>query len=229
LGASDAGSRWLFTRLTALPDVTGPAGGDLVAHFFDRFATEQFGDAERSAFATYFPRRAGHRVGYQLLDGLAYPWMIPLLARAAPEARVVVIVRDPLARLHAGLAETLDNRRPHVGSYLADAVDRGFYGQQLLHLFASYPQERVHVVQYEQCVATPREEVIRASHFLGLDPTGVPPVIDGPNDRTTLASDPWSEQVRARLRAVYADDVSLLAGLVPALDLSLWPAFSSLE
>ncbi len=41
------------------------------------------------------------------------------------------MVRDPVERLLDGLDRTVDQRPPHVGSYLSDAVERGFYADQL--------------------------------------------------------------------------------------------------
>jgi hypothetical protein len=226
LGAADAGSGWWLSLVTDHPDVAPGRRQGEAAQFFAPFCTESFGPAEIAAFHAWFPRRPGRIIGYRAPDAVAYPWMPPLLALAAPRARIVVLVRDPVERLLAGLDRTADLRPEHPGSYLSDAVDRGFYADQLARLVEVFPPDRVLVLQYERCLAEPERSLARTYEFLGVDPS-VParPIPPPAGDGT--ARDRLDPLTLGRLQAMYAADVDALACRYPDLDLGLWPNFPS--
>jgi hypothetical protein len=226
LGVSDAGSRWWFSLLADHPGVAPSRSLTEVSRYFSQFATAPFGPPEVAQFHAYFPRRPGKLAGHWSPDGLAYPWISPLLAMAAPNSRVVVLVRDPIERLRSGLLHSAERRVDHVGSYLADAVDRGFYGEQLLRLFEFIPKEQVQVVQYERCAGDPVEQVAVAYRFLGLDDSFRPVGLRSPTGGLVAHRDKLDLATEDRLKAMYASDVSLLTDVVPDFDLSLWPNFA---
>ena len=89
------------------------------------------------------------------------PWTPPLLRRAAPEARLLVLLRDPVERFRSG--RTLAENRLTVGSTRARRGQRGFqrgvYADQLLRLWRAFPREQVLVLQFERCVADARAEL----------------------------------------------------------------------
>jgi hypothetical protein len=223
LGAADAGCDWWLSLVADHPDVAPGHRSAEAAQFFAPYCTEPFGPDEIAAFCAWFPRRPGRIVGYWSPDALAYAWVVPLLALAAPGARMVVLVRDPVDRLLDGLARTADRRPEHPGSWLSDAVDRGFYADQLDRLHQVYPPDRVLVLQYERCVADPVGSLTRTYAFLGVDPTyrarplGPPAAADG------SARDRLDPRTLDRLRGMYAADVAALAARCPDVDLDLWP------
>ena len=106
-------------------------------------------------------------------------WTPALLRRAAPEARLLVLLRDPVERFRSGT--TLAENRFTVGSTARAAANaafnRGLYADQLLRLWQAFPREQVLVLQYERCVADPRGELARTYAFIGLAPD-VPRVVD---------------------------------------------------
>ncbi len=145
-------------------------------HYFDRFWR---GDAPQDIAAEYaslFPRRPGQLVGEWTPRYLADFWSIPLLRKAAPDARILVMFRDPVARYRSAVArlqrmaeEQGDRvRMPSIG----DAVWRGFYFQQLRHVFEFFPREQVLVLQFERCVQDPVGQMERTWRFVGADPLG---------------------------------------------------------
>ena len=223
LGAAAAGSRWWLSLIGDHPDVAPGHDSAAAAHFFDPYCTERFGPAEVATFHAWFPRRPGRIVGFWSPDGTAHPWVPPLLARAAPRALVVVLVRDPVERLLDGLDRTADARPAHPGSYLADAVDRGCYADQLAHLFECYPPGQVRVLQYERCVADPVGSLAATFEFLGVDPTYRARPLDPPAAAPRAAGQ-LDPDTLERVRDLYAHDIRALADLVPDLDLSLWPS-----
>lgn len=123
------------------------------------------------------------------------------IARYAPDARVLVMLRDPVAAMHAwhgqmvytanepleDFAEALaaeDARRrggqlPAFGASARcpqllqyRAVMR--YGEQLERLFAHVPRERVHVVLHDDFRGDPEGVLAGVLGFLGVDPSFAP-------------------------------------------------------
>ncbi|HEY4928968.1 MAG TPA: sulfotransferase [Acidimicrobiales bacterium] len=225
LGPAECGARWWMSLIADHPGVAPTHSVDGAAHVFDRYCTEGFGDGEIARFHAFFPRRPGRIVGHWSADGLSYPWIAPLLARAAPGAKIIVLVRDPVAVVMDRLAATAGTRRPSGGADLADAVDRGFFGAQLERLHDLFPAALVQVLQYEQCVSDAPGALARTYEFLGLGgsdrpvlPHPIGHVSGNPGDRLSAAT-------RSRLQALYADDVARLTQLTADVDLARWPNF----
>jgi hypothetical protein len=152
-------------------------------------------------------------------------WTPRLLRRAAPDARLLVLVRDPVERFRSG--RTLAENRFTVGSTARAAANaafgRGLYADQLLRLWRAFPREQVLVLQYERCVADPLAELRRTFAFLGLDPEAAGGIAVGirvnASQGPKAALSAWHQDVLARR---YAPENERLAALVPDLDLALW-------
>ncbi|GAA3567306.1 sulfotransferase [Nonomuraea rosea] len=104
---------------------------------------------------------------------------------AVPDARLIVILRDPVERAHsnwthlwsAGL-EPLDDvvracaEEPHriaAGwAHFWHYVGLGRYGEQLAHLFTLFPREQVLIFRYRDLVDRPAETLDRICGFLGV-------------------------------------------------------------
>jgi hypothetical protein len=154
---------------------------------------------------------------------MAHPWVPALLAQAAPRARLLAVVRDPVERLLDGLDRTVDLRPPHPGSYLSDAVDRGCYASQLTRLLDQFPRDQVTVLQLERCVADPAGALASTYGFLGVDPTYRARPLDPPCT-VPRAGECLDAATLDRLRDLYRDEVRALAALLPDLDLTMWPS-----
>ena len=94
--------------------------------------------------------------------------------RAAPEARLLVLIRDPVERFVSGMAHTPVVPALHLGSVFAEAVTRGQYATALAPWEAELVSGRLLVLQYEACVADPAGQLARTYRFLGLDDDFVP-------------------------------------------------------
>ena len=223
LGGADAGGEWLMARIADHPEVALNRRLVEAAHVFAPYCTAPFGPGEVACFHALFPRRSGQVIGHWSPDGLSYPWVPPLLAQSATRARLVVLVRDPIEQLRAGLDRTVATSRPHVGSNLADAVDRGYYAQQLRWLQRWYPKDQLLVLQYERCVADADEVLAQVFAFLGVDDSYQARSIGPPIEP---ARDQLAPSTRQRLVEMYAADVADLVECLPDLDLALWPNFA---
>ena len=226
VGVQKAGTSWWYDLIIDHPGVSPMDGIPKELHYFSHFAVEPFGRREVDDYRGWFPRRPGTIIGEWTPDYLGYPWVAPLLARAAPEVRVLVMLRDPVERFRSGLSYRVRQGAPESEAAVADAVRQGFYSSALRRLFASIDPHQVLVLQYEQCVADPVTQLTATYRFLGLsDHTPAelsrPINVSGPKL-------PFDPEARRRLGDLYRADVEDLATLVPSFDLSLWPNFTVL-
>ena len=131
IGAQKSGTTWWYELISAHPDVASRADIFKERHFFGRFATRTFGEADVDAYHSWFPRPEGRLMGEWTPDYLHQSWVPPLLAKAAPDTRLLLLVRDPVERFRSGLT----HHRRHAGRITADvhadAVVRGLYGRWL--------------------------------------------------------------------------------------------------
>jgi len=232
IGVQKAGTTWWFRLIVNHPGVShllstprdrvffGPVQKE--RHFFARFGAEPFGSADISDYHKWFPRMQGTITGEWTPDYLYYPWVPPLVVKAAPEAKLLVILRDPVHRFHSGYAGAIRYGANHIGAAVAESVGHSLYADNLRRWLDDFPAEQLLVLQYEQCVAEPAGELARTYRFLGLDDAHTPPDLTRPVNKTVEQKRTLDADVDRRLQEIFAPDVAELAKLVPSLDLSLW-------
>jgi hypothetical protein len=227
IGVQKAGTTWWHRLMQTHPGIWTPPGIHKERHFLDRFATAPFGPADIERYHGWFPRRAGTLAGEWTPDYFHFPWAPELLKQAAPEARLLLLLRDPIDRLRSGLAHQRRMGSSEGTTSTADAVQRGFYHRSLLEWLEHFDPAQLLVLQYERCAPDPEPQLRATFRFLGLPETGSAAVeqarSSGPHPSPGL--DP---EATKRLAAIYESDVSALAERVPDLDLTLWPNFSYL-
>lgn len=226
VGTARSGTTWWDELIHAHPDVARPDGVAKELHYFDRFWQGECTDAEIAAYHAFFPRPGGKLAGEWTPGYMLDVWTPPLLARAAPDARLLVLLRDPLERFRSG--RTLAENRLTIGAPPRAAANAGFqrgvYADQLLRLWKVFPRSRVLVLQYEQCVRDPRGQLRRTFAYLGLDPDAadailVERVVNESRGPKVALTDAQQDMLIAR----YAPENRRLASLLPDdLDLGLW-------
>ncbi len=227
IGVQKAGTTWWFELIAAHPDVSRHAAVHKERHYFGRYATLAFGPDQIQAYHRWFPRTEGKTTGEWTPDYVYQSWVPPLLDQAAPEARLLVIVRDPVERFVSGLTHNNVVPGSHIGTVVAESVGRGFYAAALRRWGAAFDAGRVLVLQYERCVADPAGELARTYRFLGLDDGFRPSSMRHAASPTRGPKVALAPDARRRLVDLYGPDVAELAGLVPGLDLGLWPNFGA--
>lgn len=226
IGAQKSGTTWWFDLLCRHPAVHHPPHLHKERHFFARYALEQFGPEDVAAYHRWFPRPPGARTGEWTPDYLYQPWAARLLAEAAPDARILVMLRDPIDRLVSGIAHDESHPGGHLGAVVAEAFHRGLYSAAMGPWAEAFAPEQILVLQYERCVADPGGEYERTQRFLGLDPVSLAQDATSPVSPTTSEKSELSLDARRRLRDLYAPDVAALAASFPEVDLRLWPNFA---
>ena len=232
-------TRW-FDLIASHPEVALPRGGRpgyysttaKELHYFDRFYAGGCSASELARYRDYFPRAAGQKAGEWTPLYASAPWIPPLLAAAAPDARLLVLLRDPVERLRSALSlsERVARRRGVAPSRYAplDAFCRGLYHLQLTGLLSHFDRSQILVLQYERCSEQPLAELRRTFEFIGVgDSAFVPANLDAAPQRQAekpaLDADARAAYVRA-----YSDDVRRLLDAWPEIDVRMWPNFAHL-
>ena len=256
VGALGSGTRRWHQMLLEHPEIEAPPDGRQL-HFFSDFCGRPMRDEDVAEYHARFPRRAGRIIGEWTPRYMLDAWTPMLLRRAAPDARIIALVSDPLLRYRLRIARTHTQAADPEEEilYLVDAVARGRYGSQLRNLREWFPPEQILVLQLERCLADPLPAYARTLRFLGVRDDFVPrryrrlakgktgPVwfvralrAEGLGARVRRRSGrepPPLEpaelwpDIEASLLDELGPEVELLHTMVPELDLSLWPAFAA--
>ena len=220
VGIQKAGTSWWFDLIAAHPGVEPPFRKEL--HFFDGYASREFGSAEADLYHRFFPRRPGRLAGEWTPRYMHDLWSVPLLAVAAPDARLLVLLRDPIERYRSGLAHDLARHAPDNPLVASVHVERGDYATQLRWLFGHVPRERVLVLQYERCLTDTTTQLARTYAFLGLDGSFAPDDLRRRLNVTTTPKPPLPPHLRDALVERYRCDLPALNEMVADLDVMLW-------
>jgi len=225
LGAQRSGTTWLYALIAAHPDVQGDTTKEL--HYFHRYWARPFTDDDASAYQRWFPRPPGRIAGEWSPGYLAHFWIPPLLVRAAPDAKLLVALRDPVERYRSGVVLQWETRRR--GAAGASAAFRlGLYGLQLEHVLSYVKRDRLHVVQFENCTQDPATAIAGIYEFLGLDSSFRPPAIDARVNVARGVKQDLDATRRAALVDAYEPDVRRLLDLGLGIDVHRWSNFAHL-
>ena len=236
IGAQKSGTTWWQGLVEKHLEIVRPPGQrrelHFFAHFWDRWPTpEQF---ER--YLRYFPRPQGSLVGEKTPGYLYQPWVAPMLAHIAPDARLMVLMRDPIERYisNLGLLQRSGSLKGEVGGgevgmrehRIVEAMERSRYATQLEWWLQHFPREQILLLQYERCVADPQEQLSRTYEFLGL-PDQRASVAEVSRARKKAGQHlPVPDEMRRVLAEYYAVDVARLAEMMPDLDVGLWKSLT---
>jgi hypothetical protein len=234
LSAARCGSTSLFAALCEHPQVLPPSHKE--THFFDR--NHALGlDFYRRLFPLGVHRRLrARRVGGPVLTGEATTYYllhpaVPARAHAAiPDARLVLILRDPVDRAYShyqlsvrrgredlSFEEALDAEPARLAGaeerLLADPtadershrvhsyVARGLYLDQLMRWEELYGREQILFVRSEDFFGDPVGAVRRVTDFLGLRPHPGPL----PPAKNVASYDTMKPETRRRLQKIFAE------------------------
>jgi hypothetical protein len=239
IGAQKAGTSALHAYLDQHSAVG--TGSHKEIHYFTLYAQRSL-----EWYRSHFPTQSGmERLGARTRVGESTPYYLfhpaaPERARRVlPDARLIVLLRNPVDRAHShhnhevaqgfeslGFEEALEAEPGRLAGLeerlLADptAVShehrhfsyfaRGSYAEQLERWFACYPAERFLVLFSEDLFADPVGTTIRAQQFLGLEPE--PPADVKPVNARSYAG--LDAAMRERLGARFAAPNRRLADLL---------------
>ena len=125
------------------------------------------------------------------------------MRKAAPDAKILVLLRDPVERYRSGLALQTQTRRSSQAAASA-AFRLGCYATHLEQLYASFPREQVLVQLHERCVADPDAELARTYASSGSTTSFVPDDLATPrNQSKSVEGDAPRARARGRSSIAY--------------------------
>jgi hypothetical protein len=190
LGAQKAGTTALYAYLRWHPAITGPSWKEV--SYFDR----HYGRGTRW-YRGHFPLRSRRRIVGEASPGYLFHPLAPVRVReTVPNARLIVLVRDPVDRalsqyhhevalgreplsFEAALDAEADRTRgeaermAHDPGYFSHAwwdytyVARGRYADQLERWFEVFPREQLLVLASEELAADTETAYRRVLDFVG--------------------------------------------------------------
>jgi hypothetical protein len=226
VGAQRSGTTWWHRLVGSHPGVCFERGVHVKeVHFFDTLGDrEELSQEDVTRYHDYFPRPpGGFLAGEWTPRYMQDAWVPRQLAQAAPDARVLILLRDPVERFASGFARGRRLAAERGVTGIDDELEArhlaiGMYFDQVRRVLESFGRERVLVLQYESCRARHADELRRTYEFLGLDPDRGA-TVEAPREPRER---PLPAEKRERLAALYAPEVRRLAELLPELDPSLW-------
>jgi hypothetical protein len=179
-GVMKSGTTSLRNALGRHPEVYCAPGEP---HFFCGHVEERALDWYTRQF-----RDAGQArvLGEKTADYLAQPRAVERMAQLLPDARVIVILRNPVDRAyshywhqrmvkkeHLSFAEAVNAEpgRLRDGQAHLGYVEDGRFAPQLERLASFYPRDSIHVMLLEEFRGDPATEYERVCRFLGVDET----------------------------------------------------------
>lgn len=193
IGAQKCGTTTIFEHLEHHPSVRGSMVKE-TRHF------DLQPDRPISTYRAHFPIAGRGRItGEGTPEYLYFPWVAEALRGAAPDIKMIVALRDPVARAYSqwqmetsrghehldfGAALDAEPRRLAAGPGEPSSpaasrwsrwgyATRGHYAEQLEHWFSVFPAEQFLVLFTEELAASPTTTWARIFDFLSLDPIRV--------------------------------------------------------
>lgn len=223
IGAPRSGSTWLSTLVCSHPSVKQQAWGKEL-HFFDSYYDREFTEEDVASFWSYFPRPAGVVTGDWTPGYMHQPWTRPMVDRAAPEALVLVALRDPVEQIRSSVNYSIYHGAPTNGLTVVRHLGEAMFASHL-RLWRDLGPERLVVVQAEHAFEDPAPVIRSIWERLGIDPDVPVPRSNRNSARSSELG--FSEEARRMLVEHLEPDVSELASAYE-IDLSLWPNFAHL-
>jgi len=147
IGVQRSATTWLFNCLREHPEVFVPEVKDV--EFFPK-------DYEKglSYYTSFFSEATGYKaVGEISPDCLANENCAERIARHLPDAKLIVILRNPIDRAYSAYLKFI---RPQTGLSFESAIDRhyglleyGLYHEQLMRFFKFFRREQFLILLYE--------------------------------------------------------------------------------
>lgn len=237
VGCGRAGSSWWWSLLQQHPDIVPSRLGGKELHFFQHFGWDGPDPASIALYRQAFAVPPGARCGDGSFNYLTHPMAVGHLWRAAPETKLIAIVRNPVDRFISVYDRFvrirlewlgLRDERAHVQqmySLWCEAVTHCRLADGVRAVQRRWDPSRVLVLQYERCRQDPQGELARTFRFLDVDDTFRPTEISRPVNREHHVLGHPDAAGRARIAELFEADVDQTLALWPALDRSLWADF----
>lgn len=221
IGAQRCGTSWWHSLIQQHPSIRPLGWGAKELHALDPL-WDHASIMTADQYALEFRKRRDEVCGEWTPRYMWDPWAVPALLEFAPEVKLLVMLRDPVARLRSGIRHAAKGGAV-TPDLATSAFERGLYGAQLARVLTYAKPEQVLVLQLERCVPEQQHFLDETFAFLGVDKHPVP----GPSERNEarMPEIELSERFVRAAEGAYREDSRRLVELFPgSIDLSLWSA-----
>lgn len=238
VGCGRSGSTWWWSLLLQHPQVVPSRLAPKELHYFQHFGWD---GPDHEAIALYreaFAAPPGAVSGDGSFNYLTHPLALGHLWTAAPESRLIVLVRNPVDRFISTRDQLARVRLPWLGltddrayvqetfSFWCEAFTHCRLADGIAVVQAHWDPARVLVLQFEQCIVDPAREYVRTCRFLGLDEGFVPTGLTRPVNQRPHRLAPPDAAARRRIADALARDVDATLAAWPTIDRRLWRDFA---
>ena len=228
IGVPKCGTTWWFSLIMAHPDVHVEHLKELL--YFNRWFIRHLNaegctQEELDSYHDWFPRPTGKLTGEWSPNYVFQYQLAPLMKRTAPQAKMIVMLRDPVERFQSDISRHMNRQRQRMTQYRS--VGNGFYASILEPWEDLYDSSELLVLQFEACLLQPEQMLTRTFEFLGLDSGFRPDALRSPVNKTAAKVD-IEPGMRRLLVQMYEREVAALVARHPDIDLRLWPNFAGM-
>jgi len=228
IGAAKSGTTWWFSLLMGHPEIHVEHDKELNYFnepFIKRLDAGKITLADALSYQDWFPRPEGTITG-EWTPHYAFAANLPrVLKVAAPGAKLIVMLRDPVERYRSDLSRPMPSRS--LERLRFRSLPNGMYSNVLQPWEEAYSAEDLLVLQYEACVRSPDKYLAETFRFLGVDDSFRPQAIRAPVNSSKTKRE-FDRSTLRQLGRLYGPDVLNLVARRPEIDLSLWPNFAHL-
>src|SRR5688572_21937591 len=229
VGTQRSGTTWWQRLLKRHPAIKTPRNRKKEQHFFDKFGKRPMKPDDIARYHELFPRGPGELSGEWTPRYMRDIWGPRVVAQAAPEAKVLIMFRDPVERFRSGVLHQGMRTPYRDAQWLAtDAIERGRYALQLRRVYDYFDEDQVLVLQYEQCRVDPFQQYRRTLDFIGAPQHEPKEPTRTRGTAQKSRKEPIWDDVRYSIVRELEGEVAALAELAPSLDVGLWPNFEHL-
>ncbi len=230
IGVPKCGTSWWFDLIMTHPDIYVRSGKEL--YFFNRWFLRHLNSdgctqADLDAYHQWFPRPLGKLTG-EWTPHYVFQYQIPpLMKLAAPDAKMIVMLRDPIERYISDISRHMNRQRKRMTRYRS--IGNGFYSSIFMPWEDVYSPSELLILQFEACVRQPETMLKRTFEFLGVDGGYKPEakLLRTPVNKTKAKLD-IDSGMKNLLSQMYEREVASLTERHPEIDLRLWPNFSNM-
>ena len=238
VGTPKSGTSWVSHIIFSHPDVAENRLGQKELHYFSHFPYKTMDNGDISTYRAAFICREDKITGEFTPSYYWYPFALQHLHKAAPEAKIIMVVRNPIDRMlsHMNQIAAVRGRMLNLDgdafkiyrftSVIPEVMSASLYSRPLELIYRYYDQTKVLVLQYEKLVEDAASQIRNIYKFLGLTEYSPENASESINRRPYIV-ERFSEEERDNLTHYFLDDVAALAerGLV---DINLWQEFKRL-
>ena len=228
IGVPKCGTTWWFSLIMAHPDIVVHNAKEL--YFFNRWFIRRLNThgctrADLDAYHQWFPRPPGKLTGEWTPNYVFQYQVPPLMKLAAPTAKMIVMLRDPIERYQSDISRHMNRQRHKMTQYRS--IGNGLYASILGPWEDLYAPSELLILQFEACLEEPEAMLERTFAFLGVGVDFRPKSLHTPVNKTKAKRD-IEPGMRRLLIQVYERDVAALVARHPNIDLRLWPNFADM-